>query len=149
MSAKMKEVFRQYHLAHKDERNEYARNWYQLHKEEQKVRAKKYNLAVKREVLTHYSDGKCACVRCGESRLACLSIDHIDGNGTRHRRNNNLSGVKIYLWLRKNDYPEGYQTLCMNCQFVKRVENEEYNPYGAVVGSETIDTIEQRTIELV
>ncbi len=23
------------------------------------------------------------------------------------------------------DYPEGFQTLCMNCQFIKRFENGE------------------------
>jgi len=76
------------------------------------------------DVLTHYGNGKCACVRCGESRPACLSIDHINGGGTQHIKSVGI-GSNFYLWLQKNDYPDGLQTLCMNCQFVKRVENNE------------------------
>ena len=33
------------------------------------------------------------CVICGEARLACLSIDHIDGGGTTHKSNFELGGV--------------------------------------------------------
>ncbi len=131
---KYSDYYKQYRLDHKAERNECSNTWYQNHKAEQKVRAKKYNLSIKQEVLTHYGGGKCACVRCGESRLACVSIDHINGNGTGHRRDSGLGGIKIYLWLRQQGYPDGYQTLCMNCQFVKRVENEEYAPNGVVSG---------------
>jgi len=87
---------------------------------------------LKQEVLTHYGGGKCACVKCGESRLACLSIDHINGYGNEFRReaetffNTRASGSALYRWLKQAGYPDGYQTLCMNCQFVKRVENREY-----------------------
>ncbi len=80
---------------------------------------RKYRDLRKIEVLTHYGNGKCACVICGESRLACLSIDHIIGNGMAEKRKYGYkSGQGIYRWLKRNGYPVGYQTLCMNCQWV-------------------------------
>lgn len=77
-------------------------------------------------VMTHYSDGECSCVLCGESRLPCLTIDHINGGGTKHRRSLNIpngGGLHFYKWLLTNNYPEGYRTLCWNCQFI--VEDEK------------------------
>ena len=67
------------------------------------------------------ANGRLACVMCGESRLACLSIDHIDGGGVSHRKELNAYGYRFYKRLKKDNYPKGYQTLCMNCQFVKAV----------------------------
>ena len=78
------------------------------------------------EVLTHYSNGKLSCVRCGFADLRALSIDHINGNGTAHRMIlGKLVGANFYKWLKNNDYPEDYQTLCMNCQFIKKDEMRE------------------------
>ena len=82
------------------------------------AQARKHNKELKRELLTHYGDGKPACVICGESRSDCLSIDHINNDGYKDKR----TGAALYHWLKKNNYPEGYQTLCMNCQFVKKHE---------------------------
>lgn len=77
--------------------------------------------------LTHYSNGdKPECVMCGFSDVKALSIDHINGGGTRERLNNpNLKGRSVYHYLNKMEFPDGYQTLCMNCQFIKRVDNNE------------------------
>lgn len=80
---------------------------------------------LKREVLTYYGNGKLACVRCGFSDIRALSIDHIHGGGTKMRRKGEVGGWAWYYKLRSQDYPEGYQTLCMNCQFIKREENNE------------------------
>lgn len=81
-----------------------------------------YRLTTKIETLTHYGKGKCACVMCGESRPACLTIDHINGGGKRHRAElGRKGGYKFYYWLRQQNFPTGYQTLCMNCQFVKMI----------------------------
>ncbi len=38
-------------------------------------------------------------------------------------------GHHLYRWLKKETYPEGYQTLCMNCQALKKHENKEYGNY--------------------
>ena len=88
---------------------------------------KKKSTRIKTEVMTYYGGGKPACSVCGEGRLACLTIDHINGNGAAHRKEiGGCSGIWFYKWLQKNDYPDGYQTLCMNCQYVKRDLYQEY-----------------------
>jgi hypothetical protein len=90
------------------------------------------NLALKREVLTHYGEGKCQCVKCLENRLACLSLDHINSDGNKLRQQGkDIRGSGLYRQLRTQGYPNGYQTLCMNCQFVKRYVNGEWGNDGA------------------
>lgn len=65
-------------------------------------------------VLSHY--GKCRCACCNENRLEFLAIDHINGNGNRHRKENNIgSGTPFYGWLIRNNYPSGFRVLCHNC----------------------------------
>lgn len=55
----------------------------------------------------------CAC--CGEDHPAFLTIDHVDGGGSQHRAETGARGSDFYRWLQKNGYPEGFQTLCWNC----------------------------------
>lgn len=89
-------------------------------KQQEKQRIKRLNL--KQTVLTHYGNGKCACVNCGFDDIRALSIDHINNDGAKQRK----SGVlRIYNWLVENNYPEGYQTLCMNCQWIKKYNNQK------------------------
>ena len=73
-------------------------------------------------VLTHYSkvDYPC-CVDCGEWDIRCLSIDHINGGGTKHRKETG-GGTKFHIWLKKQGFPEGYDTVCMNCNFRRRYD---------------------------
>lgn len=59
----------------------------------------------------NYYGGKCAC--CGENRIEFLAIDHINGGGRRHFRER--SGMNLAVWLKINNYPEGYRVLCHNC----------------------------------
>lgn len=93
--------------------------WRNTHKDKCREYEQAYELRLKTEVLTHYGNGECKCVICGEVRLPCLSIDHINGGGTKHRLEiNNSGGKAFYRWLKQHNYPEGYQTLCMNCQFM-------------------------------
>jgi len=83
--------------------------------------ARKFETKIK--VLTHYGKGKCACVFCGFDDIRALSIDHINGReGYNHHKR--IGGDSLYRWLLKNKLPEGFQTLCMNCQFIKRYESD-------------------------
>ena len=70
---------------------------------------------LKLAVITHYG-GVCIC--CRESHIGFLSIDHINGGGTQHRVR---IGGHLYEWLIKNNYPEGFQVLCLNCNFAKHL----------------------------
>ena len=73
-----------------------------------------------------YGGAVCKC--CGETNLEFLSIDHINGDGAAHRKemakNSNsppssYCGQHLSQWLRLNNYPPGFQVLCMNCNFAK------------------------------
>lgn len=119
---------------------EYRKKEYQKHRENYLRRSKEYHQsehgkkvvsdwwqAKKRRVLSHYGlAGKAACIWCGYDDLRALSIDHIEGGGHEHRKNTKSYGSKIYAWLEKENMPEGFQTLCMNCQWIKRAENREH-----------------------
>ena len=79
-------------------------------------------------VLNHYSGGDMCCRMCGFDDVRALTIDHIDNNGADERRRlfgDRLSaGTTFYRWLRKNNFPTGYQVLCMNCNWIKKVEHQ-------------------------
>jgi hypothetical protein len=95
------------------------KNKYNLYHHDQLVKTKIL-------IMTHYGNGECKCVLCNEKRLPCLTIDHINGGGTKHRRSINIpngGGLHFYKWLIDNKYPLGYRTLCWNCQFI--VEDEK------------------------
>lgn len=63
------------------------------------------------EVIDAYGGAKCVC--CGENNIKFLTIDHVDGGGNEHRRQ--IGSPNIYGWLRRNNYPKGFQVLCYNC----------------------------------
>jgi len=105
--------------------------------EAQKVRRlelrKQHEVKLKMEVLTHYGGGKLACVRCGFSDVRALCLDHINSNSAHPIRNRKGERPLPSLWsprklrarLKRLGFPEGFQTLCANCNLVKAVENGE------------------------
>ena len=75
-------------------------------------RTSRYRRKLKLEILNYY--GKiCAC--CGESAIEFLTIDHIDGGGTVHRKQMQRYGCNFYVWLIMQGFPKGYRILCFNC----------------------------------
>jgi len=123
------EYQRRHYQAHKEQKKAYSLAHREERRESAKIRSQQYAKRTKEDILGHYGGGAPICITCGESRLDCLSIDHINGNGSKHRKELGLVGQGFYRWLKQEAYPEGYQTLCMNCQFVKRVKNKE-SPNG-------------------
>lgn len=76
-------------------------------------------------VFSHYCGGLPRCQSCGVVDLRVLTVDHIEGGGTRHRRKIHRSN--FYKWLLDAGFPDGYQILCMNCQWIKRAEKREFH----------------------
>ena len=120
-----REYHRQWHAAHKEQRNakqrtpeakEYHRNFSHAWSAELKLAAfNKY--------------GK-ACLCCNETHNEMLNIDHIHGRkSVGHARN--MKGPKLYKWLADNNYPSGFQTLCFNCNFSKHRFGECSHKHGA------------------
>lgn len=76
---------------------------------------------IKLKVFNHYG---MSCARCGNYDFRVLCIDHVNGNGGKHRKE--LKATSIYPWLIRNGFPEGFQTLCANCNRLKQFENNEF-----------------------
>lgn len=74
--------------------------------------------AIKLAAMTHYSKtSKPSCACCDEDHYEFLSIDHINNDGSAHRKT--IKAHSIYGWLKKHNYPLGFQVLCMNCNWAK------------------------------
>lgn len=89
----------------------------------------------KRDVMAYYCKGKPQCMQCGFDDLRALCIDHIANNGAEHRQSltgqtgrRAAMGSTIYLWLKRQNYPDGFQVLCANCNMIKETEYREANP---------------------
>jgi transcription initiation factor TFIIIB Brf1 subunit/transcription initiation factor TFIIB len=125
--AKILQNFIKYRLSHKDYFKKRYQDYYNKNRDSILENKRLYAISVKEEVLTHYGNGTLKCVKCGCVDLRTLSIDHINGGGCKHRKDKRIAySTSFYEWLKKQGYPSGFQTLCMNCQFIKRSENKEY-----------------------
>lgn len=68
------------------------------------------------QIIQHYSRDTNTCNCCGESHMEFLTIDHING---RNNSPNGARGIVLMRWLIENNFPEGYQILCANCNLAK------------------------------
>ena len=66
-------------------------------------------------VLRNYSNNKLECNCCGEKIYEFLSLDHTDGGGNKHRKKIG----NVFRWIIKNNFPDGFQVLCYNCNLAK------------------------------
>ena len=114
----------------KEKMNEKTRNWrranpirarkiknksYQKNRDKILKHAKLYSKNIWLECIYYYSYGTMECTCCGESILEFLTIDHMYGKGRKQKNSLHRWGRAFYLWLIKNNFPEGYQVLCYNC----------------------------------
>lgn len=76
-----------------------------------------------------YTNGFMKCSLCGyDSDIDALTIDHINNNGKEHRKQLNVYASKdLYRWLIKNNFPDGFQILCMNCNMLKQINEGIHN----------------------
>lgn len=100
----------------------------------QTARIYEWRKKLKDEVFNAYGGHRCAC--CGETESCFLELDHINGDGCKHRRllsGKNVGGshMVVYYHLRKNGFPPGYQILCANCNVGKH-RNKGICPHKAV-----------------
>lgn len=84
-----------------------------------------YKERVRKLVFEAYGGFRCAC--CGETERKFLTLDHINNDGAADRMKiagkRTASGWTTYRYLWKHKFPPGYQVLCMNCNFGKRMNN--------------------------
>lgn len=122
-----KEQIERYRKDHREQALVRMKARYQAHREQELVRMKEHyqgrregETQERREnrikVLQAYGGNppKCAC--CGENHVEFLQIDHTNGGGNKHRKQVGTSGGgRFYLWLIKNNFPDGFRVLCANC----------------------------------
>lgn len=68
-----------------------------------------------------------ACTRCGFSDIRALTLDHKNNNGSEERAEIGERGVYRRALIPENH--NDYQILCMNCQFIKRIEAGRQNQH--------------------
>jgi hypothetical protein len=83
---------------------------------------------IKNTVLTHYGkNGKCKCCwdDCEVEDLDMLTLDHVDNDGAKHRREYTKTGrgggAQLYNKLIRKGFPSGFQTLCCNHNLKKHL----------------------------
>ncbi len=123
-----REAYKRWYQTHKAEAYTKHRQWDKQNKLRRKELAHNGNARLKYEVLLHYTESRFApqnpyCNKCGFSDIRALSLDLIKGG---HSSSGLPSGGSpLYRKLKKEGYPEGWQVLCMNCQWIKRWTNKE------------------------
>lgn len=123
-------IQRKYYHSHREERRAYERKYREENREKYLENLKKsrikndrwhvdYRAKRRLAVIKYYSNGKMCCACCSESKLEFLAIDHINGGGNKQRKESKVSNLA--QWILKNNFPEGFQILCHNCNFAKGV----------------------------
>ena len=83
------------------------------------VKSRYYKKISRKKVLEHYSGGKMNCGCCGFAEIDGLSIDHIKPR-REWKHDKTFRTDKLYRWLRRKNFPKGFQILCQNCNHAKR-----------------------------
>jgi len=78
---------------------------------------KKFRIKQRLQIINHYSKGTMKCACCGENNINFLTIDHINNDGNIQRKS--LKTPELTHWIIKNNFPEGFQILCYNCNLGK------------------------------
>lgn len=100
-----------------NKRNRKSREYYRNNAEEMKARERARQRSLKDAAYNAYGGHRCNC--CGESIVQFLCIDHVNNDGSRHRKE--IGRGSIYYWLKQNGYPPGFQVLCANCNQGKQL----------------------------
>jgi len=73
-------------------------------------------IKLRRERVIHHYGSTCEC--CETSDMDVLSLDHMDGGGTQHRKEVG-SGTTFFKWIEESGYPKEFRVLCLNCNVTR------------------------------
>ena len=100
--------------------NEYVRN--KASTESRAINRRKNSAKMRLSAIN--ACGGPVCKHCGDVDVRGLVLDHIDGNGKKHRAS--LAGDKAQeMYKCAIKHPEKFQVLCANCNWIKRSVNGE------------------------
>lgn len=94
-------------------------------------KARRWNLRL--AIVAAYG-GKCVC--CGENRPEFMTVDHINGGGSKHRKQLG-SSLNFFRFLAREGYPkDAYRLLCYNCNLSRGALG--YCPHDKEHGSKSL-----------
>ncbi len=67
----------------------------------------------RRQMIINKYGGSCKC--CGENNYYFLTFDHINNDGSQHRKIIGKHSENLYKWICDNNFPDSIQILCWNC----------------------------------
>ena len=106
-----------YHAAHREGRHAYAVAYRAVHRDELCRKGAAYHARLKLDAFNAYGGPTCAC--CGETLFQGLTIDHVNGDGAKWRRQSHKGRGDLYIWLKQHNYPPDFQVLCATCNVAK------------------------------
>lgn len=95
---------------------EYQKEWYKSKAEY----LRELRLKNKELVYSHYGN-KCNC--CKETEKKFLTIDHVNNDGYKDKKDRGGSSDSLYRKIIKENFPDIYQILCYNCNCGKARNN--------------------------
>lgn len=108
----------EYYRENRDQIIARVNEWVAQNPEKRKRNALAHYYRMQDAAIKAYGGYRCAC--CGETQPMFICLDHVNNDGRAHRKEiGTLGGAKLYKWLRDNNYPSGFQVLCMNCNHGK------------------------------
>ena len=122
-------------------------------------KAKKVRYDKRLKVLQHYSkhlsNSNIPCCRCCgvNSHIDFLEVDHIAGRKQMDSiaelvqigYSSKLDGSNLRAWIIENNFPDGFQILCQNCNFAKGMKkNNNQCPHETARKEETFAMMEEQ-----
>lgn len=149
---KNKEHLAEYYEKNKDKMKTYSKNW--RNNPENKLRIKNLNsspqyLAKQKEhrdnlqmqvflaYSKRHSNNNIPCCRCcGQTHVKFLAVDHIAGKKQMDSEpelvklgyNSKFKSTGLKRWIVKNNFPDGFQILCHNCNLAKGFSKDNKCP---------------------
>lgn len=108
---------RKYNAENSAENTARATQWQLDNPERRAEISLSYYYRLQDQCLMAYGGYRCAC--CGETEPLFLQLDHTNNNGNVHRKQEGISGSRLYRDLIKQGFPPGFQVLCANCNHGK------------------------------
>ena len=108
----------------------------------ERVRRQRRESGLRRKLRVFMGYGGAKCVCCGETCLSMLTMDHVNNDGAKHRKELKRGkgrevSIEMYCWLEASKFPKGFQVLCYNCNISKH-RNKGVCEHKLSEGSTTI-----------